>query len=367
VLVTCGERTTDEAADLARLAPRLLLVPRMKLQLAIVLAVAACGTDTATNRPPTIDLASPPPAGATVCNPSCSYSIAYVVDDPDGDPVSWSLAWSARGRTGTLATGLTAGSGSVTIDADPLATDTYALTAQLDDGTTQVSVDAPGPLIVPAGHDAIPTVTVMAPNGGESYYDTQTITVAWVGNDADDATLTYDISAIGATAIPIAQVVANAGPAQATWKPPVTGALTEYKINVTATDRAARVASDTSDTDIMISPPPQSVSFASQLQPIFNASCTNELCHGATDPQAGLNLTAAAAYGGLVGVASSEPMCAQYARVQPGQPDASVLVFKLAGTGACFTGSRMPKVGSVLSPTQIQLFRDWIANGAPNN
>jgi len=50
-------------------------------------------------------------------------------------------------------------------------------------------------------------------------------------------------------------------------------------------------------------------------------------------------------------------------RVAPGDPDGSFLVIKLEGPPLEY-GSRMPMLGDALTPTQIQLVRDWIAQGA---
>jgi hypothetical protein len=69
----------------------------------------------------------------------------------------------------------------------------------------------------------------------------------------------------------------------------------------------------------------------------------------------------------LVGVAAGEMPCTTYKLVAPGLPDQSYLVLKLQGSSACFSGSRMPKGMPALTAAQIQLVRDWIANGAPNN
>lgn len=323
----------------------------------------------APNQPPTIQFVTPPPGGVTVCQPSCTYAISYAIADPDDDSVRWSLAWSAGGKTGTLATRLSGGSGSVMIDAATLASGTYTLIATLDDGTAIVPSTAAGTLTVPAGHNAAPTVAVTTPNGGESYYDNQPVTIAWLGGDPDDATLTYNVSAVGATTTAIQTITAPVGPAQVTWTPPRVTALTSFRIEVTAHDGASPSlsATDRSDATFAISPPPQAVSFATQIQPIFNATCQGAQCHDASQPASGLNLTAGAAYAALVGVASTEAPCTAYKRVAPGQPDQSYLIFKLQGSGACLSGSRMPKAMPALSPAQLQLFRDWIANGAPNN
>jgi hypothetical protein len=323
----------------------------------------------ATNQPPAIQFLTPPPSGATACQPSCTYAISYAITDPDGDSVIWSLDWSAGGKTGTLAAGLPGGSGTVMIDASTLASGTYTLSAKLDDGTAVVTTAAAGTLTVPAGHNAAPTVTVTTPNGGESYYDNQPLKISWIGNDPDDATLTYNVSAVGASTIAIQTLTSPVGPAQLTWTPPHVTALTNFRIEVTAHDGGTPALSvtDRSDADFAISPPPQAVSFASQIQPILTATCLGAQCHDASQPASGLNLTAGAAYASLVGIASTEAPCTAYQLVAPGQPDQSYLVWKLQGSGACSSGSRMPKAMPALPAAQVQLIRDWIANGAPNN
>jgi hypothetical protein len=114
-----------------------------------------------------------------------------------------------------------------------------------------------------------------------------------------------------------------------------------------------------------VSAPPQDVHYATQLQPIWTATCTGSACHDATQPQSGLNLTASASFAELVNVASGD--CPSEKLVEPGHPERSYLVQKLQGSGSCFIGTRMPKAAPALSTAQIQLVRDWIVNGAPNN
>ena len=112
--------------------------------------------------------------------------------------------------------------------------------------------------------------------------------------------------------------------------------------------------------------PGAAVSFSGQVWPIFAVSCASSMCHDANMPAQGLNLgTSTSAYAALVNHGSSE--CGSNKLVLPGMPDASYLVWKLAGTGPCFTGSQMPKIGQSLPADQITLIRNWISNGAPNN
>ena len=99
---------------------------------------------------------------------------------------------------------------------------------------------------------------------------------------------------------------------------------------------------------------------------VIMPNCTLSGCHGAAGTQpAGKpqNLsTPAAAIAALVGVqALGEP---QYLRVQPGNPDQSYLVIKLAGRNAA--GLSMPPGGAL--PANVQMaIRNWILRGAPND
>lgn len=106
------------------------------------------------------------------------------------------------------------------------------------------------------------------------------------------------------------------------------------------------------------------VSFASDLQPVFNASCNDTPCHGGRRPQADLNLTGAQSFGALVGAASAR--CQNRTRVVPGDVAASYLMNKLTGVGMC-QGSQMPKGASALPADTIAKFQAWICRGAQNN
>ena len=113
----------------------------------------------------------------------------------------------------------------------------------------------------------------------------------------------------------------------------------------------------------VLTPPPDDqtpvVSFATDIQPIFDANCVG--CHGAGG-SGGLDLRASGSRAALVNVAA-----AGYAglRVAPGDPLASVLYRKLEGDPA--TGARMPFGGAALTPAQRQLVHDWIEQGALDN
>ncbi|MFQ5638332.1 MAG: hypothetical protein ACE5IR_10110 [bacterium] len=117
------------------------------------------------------------------------------------------------------------------------------------------------------------------------------------------------------------------------------------------------------------------LSFAGQIQPIFDANCIR--CHKAGGigfnatggaQNNGLDLTTGNSHGRLVNQPTFEaPSVEPKLRVNPGAPDGSYLVQKITSSSPKF-GNRMPLDGPpFLSQGDIQLIRDWIEQGAPNN
>jgi len=110
----------------------------------------------------------------------------------------------------------------------------------------------------------------------------------------------------------------------------------------------------------------RTVSFRTEVQPILTTRCALPLCHTGPFPQAGLSfMRAQRSYTDLVGSPSTE--CPAVDRVLAGSPSASYLITKLQGAGPCFTGVPMPNGGPPLSPGELALFIQWIAEGAPDN
>jgi hypothetical protein len=95
---------------------------------------------------------------------------------------------------------------------------------------------------------------------------------------------------------------------------------------------------------------------------VFNASCAVSGCHRGSDAPLGLDLSAGNARDNLVNVPSAE--MPDLLRVQPGAPNSSYLVWKIEGRPD-IVGERMPRGRPPLSEEQIQLIREWIADGAP--
>jgi hypothetical protein len=113
------------------------------------------------------------------------------------------------------------------------------------------------------------------------------------------------------------------------------------------------------------------VSFAQNIQPIFNRSCaTSGLCHvgnGAGD----LDLTSSVAYKMIVRVKSSQQP--NKLRVKPGSPDASYLYQKITGAPG-ISGLLMPQgcpgaplQGQCLTGDEIGAIAQWITECAQQN
>ncbi|HMJ15878.1 MAG TPA: PQQ-binding-like beta-propeller repeat protein [Polyangiaceae bacterium] len=103
-------------------------------------------------------------------------------------------------------------------------------------------------------------------------------------------------------------------------------------------------------------------------QVLFGAGCASAFCHGASAGNLAMG-TRAQAYHNLVNVNAAGDACASSGRkrVEPGNPDASLLVHKISNaTPEC--GTVMPPgPGVTLTQAQIDLVRAWIAAGAPDN
>ena len=95
---------------------------------------------------------------------------------------------------------------------------------------------------------------------------------------------------------------------------------------------------------------------------IFTPICTR--CHTGAAAPLGLALDSAVARQNLVGVTSEE--LPSLMRVNPGQPDASYIVWKIEGRSGIL-GGRMPLDLQPLSAEQIAAIRGWISDGAENN
>jgi hypothetical protein len=100
---------------------------------------------------------------------------------------------------------------------------------------------------------------------------------------------------------------------------------------------------------------PPIVSYAAELVPILIVSCAIGGCHTGITPAGDLDLSVySSPEEGINGIVEE---------VIIGNPEVSNLIWRLEGTIA----PQMPLVGDALTASQIQKFRNWITQGAPDN
>jgi hypothetical protein len=93
---------------------------------------------------------------------------------------------------------------------------------------------------------------------------------------------------------------------------------------------------------------------------IFTPSCSFRSCHGASEPQKDLSLSAGLAYGALVNMDSvTHP---GLKRVVPGDPLNSVLFLAVQGTTPGI--KPMPEKNPALPAYKLEMIRQWIEAGA---
>ena len=96
----------------------------------------------------------------------------------------------------------------------------------------------------------------------------------------------------------------------------------------------------------------------------LSKTCAQVGCHAGPNPQQGQNLEGANAYANIVNVPSTEMPSLK--RVMPGDAANSYLFMKITGAPGII-GSQMPLAGGPLTAGDIELIRQWINAGAPNN
>lgn len=125
-----------------------------------------------------------------------------------------------------------------------------------------------------------------------------------------------------------------------------------------------------------IVPPPDGgmVSFAQNVQPIFNATCATAGCHsGPTVPASGnLDLSSGVAFGNLVNQPTSagcSSLVPNVPRVKPGDTMGSMLWRKVAADpNRCLSAMPLGTAGLIhTDPNSFSRIEQWIQQGALNN
>ncbi len=121
---------------------------------------------------------------------------------------------------------------------------------------------------------------------------------------------------------------------------------------------ASQGCSDHGDSVSLTNPVPEidAISFAADIQPVFDAQCVG--CHG-LGGTADLDLRSGWSYGNLVGVEANE---SSGSLVVAGDAENSVLSRRMAGT----MSGRMPP-GGLLPASTVDLVSQWIQEGALDN
>jgi hypothetical protein len=107
----------------------------------------------------------------------------------------------------------------------------------------------------------------------------------------------------------------------------------------------------------------QVVSYALDIQPIFDAHCNGPGCHDTFEQSALLNLEADVSYEDLL--TSPSLTSPPEVLVVPYEPENSVLLLKVNGTPAY--NPQMPLFAPALAESQILAIDAWIRQGALNN
>jgi hypothetical protein len=182
-----------------------------------------------------------------------------------------------------------------------------------------------------------------------------TLTLSALAQDSDGDALTYSWRQLS----PEAPGTFTSGPDEAhvTWASPEVAAETDFTFEVSVSDgRGPPVRGS-------VTVPVRVPRYAEDIQPLFTAKCAR--CHG---PAARLNLEPGLSHADLLGVLAYSGRCRRtLARVQPGAPDASALILRVAG-GDC--GLRMPYDEPEYfdeHPGELVRLRSWILGGALND
>ena len=136
-----------------------------------------------------------------------------------------------------------------------------------------------------------------------------------------------------------------------------------YTVTFTVTDSRGAVDPTPDTRTITVEGGGEVATFTAVQDRIFSTSCAFSGCHGGSSPALGMNLTQGMAYSNIVNVPSSQ---SSLDRIEPNDPANSYLYLKVIGDSS-ISGSQMPRGAQPLSQELMDLLRDWIDRGAPND
>ncbi len=329
-----------------------------------------------------LQVALPPlPAGTqllTVKNQGTgevSNVVPLTVVDPNPAPTITSISPTSVGA-GTAAFTLTVNGTGFNQSTVVLAGSTALLTTFAS--TTRVTAVVPA-LAVASGSMVAITAVNPAPGGGTSNAVALNLTASNPTPSVTSLTPCGKVAGAGAFTLTVAGTGFVAG-STATFNGvavPVSGVTsTSLSLAVPATLIATAPASNAvpviianplpgggSSAAVMFGLATATSTLAGTVQPIFNASCTNGMCHSSGAANVPVSLTAGSSLAQLVGVTCSECPPRLCVKACSPLPADSYLVAKITNTDIC-SGTRMPKAAP-LSASDIQKIKDWVAQGAP--
>ncbi len=136
-----------------------------------------------------------------------------------------------------------------------------------------------------------------------------------------------------------------------------------YIISLVVSDGSAQSEADTVTITATAPAPQPAYSFARDIQPIFDASCT--VCHIAGGAASFLPLTSDTAYGNLVNQPSTRTGTPPSGTlVLPGNSASSILYQRISGVGLPAGENPMPPSANRLSTEEQTLIKNWIDSGA---
>jgi len=106
-----------------------------------------------------------------------------------------------------------------------------------------------------------------------------------------------------------------------------------------------------------------SATFTRVQTEVFTQTCALAGCHDTFGREAGLVLLPGQAHANVVNRASTQ--IPSMVRIRPGESAQSYLYLKITGDPR-IVGTKMPQ-GGTLSTAQVNLVRQWIRRGAPND
>ena len=212
----------------------------------------------------------------------------------------------------------------------------------------------PAPAIGTTTANTPPNGTIVSPPGDVSIQEGETVSFEGDATDPDGDEMTYlwDFGdGMSSTSL---------SPGDHTYSDSGT-----YTVTFTVTDARGAVDPTPATRTITVDGGGgELATFTSVQSRVFNASCAFSGCHAGSSPSQGLDLSSGAAYNEIVNVPSAQQPSLD--RIEPNDPDSSYLYLKLTGD-ASISGGRMPRGAQPLSQELLDLVRDWIERGAPND